>query len=223
MHTRQGAHAIGIWRLAAPSTKKRPSDPPPTRGSERIPSLGPIRSHPIPHRSGGRISHRISILVGDDELRQSGDHLHGLALRGIEATGAHPGDDLSRAEAKAVGVDGDVLQGPERTELGAVEGVVYHEVVHQQPSARLEGLEGVGIELLDNGLRDGSRDVRHEDDVEGGIVHRPVRGSRVKLNELHTLLHARRHGLLDALTSAADLRQLKHRRRQLRSRVGEDV
>mmetsp|Transcript_1351 Transcript_1351/g.3903 ORF Transcript_1351/g.3903 Transcript_1351/m.3903 type:complete len:352 (-) Transcript_1351:228-1283(-) len=150
-----------------------------------------------------------SILVAHDEFGHAVDHLKGLALRRVEAGAGHPGDDLLRAEAEAVSVDGHVLQAPEGAEGRAIQAVVHHEVVHKQPATGLQRLHGVGVEAADDGLRHGAGDVRHQHDIIGGIRHGPVRAAGIELREGDTLADVL--GLLraDALAGAADLRQLQ--------------
>eukprot|EP00964_Phaeocystis_antarctica_P062191 scaffold37247_cov56-Phaeocystis_antarctica.AAC.1 len=93
-----------------------------------------------------------SVLVCDDQLGHAVDHLERLALGRVEAALGHALDDARGAEAQPVGVDGHVLQRPERAEPRPVERVVDHEVVHQQPAAGLERLVRVLVQGSDDRL-----------------------------------------------------------------------
>mmetsp|Transcript_11618 Transcript_11618/g.41459 ORF Transcript_11618/g.41459 Transcript_11618/m.41459 type:complete len:240 (+) Transcript_11618:128-847(+) len=164
-----------------------------------------------------------STLVRDNQLRHALDHLHGLALRLVEAGLAHSLDDLGRAEAQAVGVHRDVLEAPQGAERGPVQGVVHHEVVHQETSARLQRLHGIGVQVGDDGLGHGARDVGHQHDIEGLVGNGPLRARRVEMHELHPVLNVLRLLGLDLLAGAADLGQLQDGGLQARSRAREDV
>ena len=102
-----------------------------------------------------------SLLMRDDELRHPVDHLPRLGRR-LEASGHHPLAHLHRAEPEPVGVHRHVLEGPQGTELWTIERVVNHKVVDEETSAWLERLVRILVECADDGLGDGSRDVRHE-------------------------------------------------------------
>jgi len=107
-HTPSGTLTIGCTHLCCALTRA---------AARRLPShqhTGPASLLPI--QPGLRSS-----LICDDELGETGNHFHRLALRGVEASRAHARDHGRRVEAEAVSVHGHVLERPQRAERRAVE------------------------------------------------------------------------------------------------------
>mmetsp|Transcript_59367 Transcript_59367/g.165774 ORF Transcript_59367/g.165774 Transcript_59367/m.165774 type:complete len:268 (-) Transcript_59367:438-1241(-) len=151
------------------------------------------------------------------------DHLHRLTLLCAETGHAHAGDDLLGAKPKAAGIHRDMLQAPKRTEGWPVEAVVDHEVMHQEPAPWTESLVRVLVELYDDRLGNGARDVGHQHDVEGGVAHWPRRTGGVQFDEADAFPHIFRLLRPDALAGPANLRQLQHCRLQAWRVAHEDV